>query len=106
METRGRARNAPNNENSDEEEDDNLLGGFEVLEDIQINPQKKRRTENFPWTDLLEMKFLTFVQKRKAHLKTDVNQSIKFDLVAQDLMQLDQQTFASLNGESLKRKWT
>ena len=106
METRGRGRNGPNNENSDEEGDDPLLGGYEVFDDGPINPQKKRRSKPFPWTDLLEMKSLTFVQKRKAHIKTDVKQSTKFDLVAQDLVRLDAQTFASINGESLKRKWT
>ena len=57
METRGRARNGPNNENSDGEGDESLLGEYEALDNGPINPQKKRRSENFPWTDLFAMKF-------------------------------------------------
>ena len=40
----------------------------------KLNPAKKMKTGNFPWTEALNGKFAQAVLKRKAHLKTGMNQ--------------------------------
>ena len=74
----------------------------------KLNPPKKMKIGNFPWTETLNGKFAQAVLKRKGHLKTDMNQETKFNLVANDLVQMvDTPFFCSplITGSNLKAKW-
>ena len=58
-----------------------------------INPSKKSKTENFPWTENLNLTFVNIVFKRKAHLRTNMKQETKFGLVASDLTKMENTAF-------------
>jgi hypothetical protein len=65
-----------------------MVGALDATDQPKLSPAKKMKTGNFPWTEIMNGKFAQAVLKRKTHLKTDMNQETKFNLVANDLVQI------------------
>ena len=85
METRGVLQNFSV---MDGASNDEMLGAWPP-----INPSKKSKTENFPWTENLNLTFVNILFKRKAHLRADLKQETKFDLAASDLKKMENTAF-------------
>ena len=59
-----------------------------VAGSVQIDPCQENDDWKFPMDENTNGKFVQAVLKRKAHLKIDMNQETKFNLVANDLVQI------------------
>ena len=101
MELRGLSRNFAEMEGGSDDED--------RLGPCPPPPAKRQKAGNFPWTDNLNLTFVNVCFRRKVHVKTtDMSQETKFELVASDLLKMEQTAFYCspfITGTNLKSKW-